>query len=246
MSIKVKNFMGAVGTGCAALFLSLVLTACGDDTFSVTPKSNDSETSVSSSSTKSSSSSEYASLSCDVETDGNCFKDLRDGQTYKTVQIGGQVWMAENLNYETATSVLIPEYNGKPREKYGRLYTWDDAMDACPRDWRLPSEEDWNDLIAAAGDSATAGTKLKAARDWDKNGKYTVGTDDFGFAALPAGVSHVNENDVRGFSNNGAYFWTATKSGNRAILFVMRYEKEVVESSRFEKDVWLSVRCIKD
>lgn len=214
----------------AALALAFFLTACSDD------GSSSSFTDGGGSGGKG---SEY-------DADAGTLKDLRDGQTYKTVQIGGQVWMAENLNYETATSVLIPEYNGKPREKYGRLYTWDDAMDACPRDWRLPSEEDWNDLIAAAGDSATAGTKLKAARDWDKNGKYTVGTDDFGFAALPAGVSHVNENDVRGFSNNGAYFWTATKSGNRAILFVMRYEKDVVESSRFEKDVWLSVRCIKD
>lgn len=214
----------------AALALAFFLTACSDD------GSSSSFTDGGGSGGKG---SEY-------DADAGTLHDLRDGQTYKTVQIGGQVWMAENLNYETATSVLIPEYNGKPREKYGRLYTWDDAMDACPRDWRLPSEEDWNDLIAAAGDSATAGTKLKAARDWDKNGKYTVGTDDFGFAALPAGVSHVNENDVRGFSNNGAYFWTATKSGNRAILFVMRYEKDVVESSRFEKDVWLSVRCIKD
>jgi uncharacterized protein (TIGR02145 family) len=51
---------------------------------------------------------------------------------------------------------------------------------------------------------------------------------------------------VRSFSNNGAFFWTATESGSRFILFVMHYEKEVVESSRFDKDTWLSVRCIKD
>ena len=172
-------------------------------------------------------------------------KDLRDGQMYKTVKIGNQVWMAENLNYETATSVLIPEYNGKPREKYGRLYTWDDAMKACPSGWRLPSEDDWNELLEFVGDSATAGTKLKAARDWDKARGDVIGTDDYGFAALPAGVSHVNGNGVRSFSNNGAFFWTATENG-RAILIVMHYEKEVVESSRFDKETWLSVRCIMD
>ena len=156
--------------------------------------------------------------------------------------------MAENLNYETETSVVFPEYNGTSHEKYGRLYAWEDAMDVCPRDWRLPSEDDWNDLVAAAGDSATAGTKLKAARDWDKDKKdYVVGTDDYGFAALPAAVSHVNTNGVRSFSNNGAFFWTATeKNDARALMFVMHYEKESVESGAFPKDTWLSVRCIKD
>ena len=173
-------------------------------------------------------------------------KDLRDGQTYKTVKIGNQVWMAENLNYVTSTSVLLPEYDGKSHEKYGRLYAWDDAMEACPSGWRLPSEDDWNELLEFVGDSATAGTKLKAARDWDKDRGDVLGTDDFGFAALPACVSHVNGNGVRSFSNNGAFFWTATESGSRVILIVMHYEKEVVESSRFEKDTWLSVRCIKD
>ena len=214
----------------ALLFVVLVLiTACGDD---------------SSSSVGGGGSGDKGS---EYDADAGTLKDLRDGQKYKTVQIGDQVWMAENLNYETETSVVFPEYNGKSHEKYGRLYAWEDAMDACPRDWRLPGEDDWNDLIASVGDSATAGTKLKAARDWDKDRGYVIGTDDYGFAALPAGVSHVNGNNVRIFINNGAFFWTATEhESGRAIRFVMHYEKEVVESSRSNKDKWLSVRCIKD
>ena len=187
------------------------------------------------------------SAGSEYDADAGTLHDLRDEQTYATVTIGGTVWMAENLNYETSTSVLIPEYNGKSRDKYGLLYTWDDAMTACPSGWSLPSEDDWDDLVESVGDSATAGTKLKAARDWDKDRGYVIGTDDYGFAALPAGVSHVNGNGVRSFSNNGAFFWTATEhESGRAILIVMHYEKEVVESSRFEKDTWLSVRCIKD
>lgn len=184
----------------------------------------------------------------EYDADAGTLHDLRDGQTYKTVTIGGTVWMAENLNYETETSVVFPEYDGKSHEKYGRLYAWEDAMDACPSGWRLPGEDDWNALIEFAGDSATAGTKLKATRDWNKDKKdYVVGTDDFGFAALPASVSHVNGNGVRSFSNNGAFFWTATeKNDERAIMFVMHYEKESVESGGFPKDTWLSVRCIKD
>lgn len=212
------------------LALTFLFAACGDD---------------SSSSVGGGGSGDKGS---EYDADAGTLKDLRDGQTYATVNIGGCVWMAENLNYETETSVVFPEYDGKSHEKYGRLYAWEDAMDACPRDWRLPSEGDWNDLVAAAGDSATAGTKLKAARDWDKDKKdYVVGTDDYGFAALPAAVSHVNTNGVRSFSNNGAFFWTATeKNDAKALMFVMHYEKESVESGAFPKDTWLSVRCIKD
>ena len=193
--------------------LAIFLVACGDDGDDfVTPGNGNGG-------------SEY-------DADAGTLHDLRDGQTYATVTIGGRVWMAENLNYETETSVVFPEYNGKSHEKYGRLYAWEDAKKACPSDWRLPGEDDWNDLVAAVGDSATAGTKLKAARDWDKDKKdYVVGTDDYGFAALPAAVS----------------FWTATeKNDARALMFVMHYEKESVESGAFPKDTWLSVRCIKD
>jgi len=216
------------------LALTLSLAACGDD------GSSSSFAGGNGSGDKGKEGSEY-------NADAGTLYDSRDGQTYRTVKIGGQVWMAENLNYETSTSVLVPEYNGKSRDKYGLLYTWDDAKKACPSGWRLPSEEDWNELLEFVGDSATAGTKLKAARDWDKDRGDVIGTDDYGFAVLPAGVSHVNGNGVRSFSNNGAFFWTATEhESGRAILFVMHYEKEVVESSRFDKETWLSVRCIMD
>ena len=126
------------------LALTLSLAACGDDS------SSSSFAGGNGSGDKGNKGSEY-------NPDAGTVKDLRDGQTYATVTIGGRVWMAENLNYETETSVVFPEYNGKSHEKYGRLYAWEDAIDACPRDWRLPGEDDWNDLVAAAGDSATAG-----------------------------------------------------------------------------------------
>ena len=56
----------------------------------------------------------------------------------------------------------------------------------------------------------------------------------------------MNGYGVRSFSDNGAFFWSATESSDvRAILFVMHFEKEIVESSHFPKETWLSVRCIK-
>lgn len=133
--------------------VAVVLVACGDDASSgpVTGSNEDSSSSVcedcnGSSSLKSSSSSLVGRTSCDVNIDENCMKDERDGQTYKTVKIGTQTWMAENLNfaytdvpfkYEKDNEVYISDstswcYNDSVKycAKYGRLYTWAAAMDS--------------------------------------------------------------------------------------------------------------------
>ena len=261
------------------LVFAAMFVACGDDdsdfatrpsdgSSSVTPKSSDGETSVSSSSTKSSSSSAKADGS-EYDAIANTLKDLRDGQTYKTVKIGDQVWMAENLNFETDKSTcygISVEYC----DKYGRLYTWAAAMDSagtwstngmgcgccseycsptypvrgvCPDGWHLPTQVEWNTLVNAVGDSITAGKVLKSTSGWiSYNGKGGNGTDDFGFSVLPAGY-----NGYGGGDSCRAYFWSSTEGYNASAFSVhLSYVDDFVSQDLNNKYNAYSVRCVKD
>jgi len=139
-----------------------------------------------------------------VEETNGIMVDSRDGQTYKTVTIGSQTWMAENLNFKTDSSFC---YNNEESycTKYGRLYRWAAAVGksesecgfgytcsfpsgniqgVCPSGWHLPSKNEWETLFNAISDSSTVGKVLKSISGWNRSGD---GTDDFGFSALPAG-----------------------------------------------------------
>ena len=93
-------------------------------------------------------------------------KDSRDGQTYKTVKIGKQVWMAENMNYDIKHSYC---YDNNPEncEKYGRLYTWAAANYVCPEGWHLPTKEEFEILMSNVGEIETAGKMLKSKQGWE-------------------------------------------------------------------------------
>jgi uncharacterized protein (TIGR02145 family) len=116
------------------------------------------------------------------------FTDERDGQTYKTVKIGNQVWMAQNLNYKPKRGKSW-YYNDDESmgEKYGRLYDWETAIVVSPAGWHLPSREEWDNLLSAVGGEEVAGKKLRAKNGWDCRDKNRNGTDDYGFSALPGG-----------------------------------------------------------
>lgn len=206
----------------------------------------------------------------------NCngtMKDPRDGKTYRTVKIGDQVWMAENLNFDyNVGSAKSYCYEDKPEncQKYGRLYTWSAAMDSaalfstdgqgcgkgkncttaeevrgvCPEGWALPSIEDWIELFKAIGGQAEAGKKLKSSQGWKNNGN---GTDDFSFTAIPAG----NE-DCFGtgqFYNMGdhTFFWSSNENSDFfAYQMFLDYFYNISRlESRFSKSCGYSVRCIK-
>jgi len=174
----------------------------------------------------------------------------RANRSYKTVTIGGQTWMAENLNYDVPDNSTDVCYNWETYQEeycydYGRLYNWATANqdNVCPQGWHLPSAQDWAALIAYVDKGlTTAGTKLKSVRGWGWDISSTiVGTDNFGFSALPGGSSDFGDALMDG------YWWSSTNEGdNTAYSLHMSYSAETATPALSYKYSLYSVRCIKN
>ena len=196
--------------------------------------------------------SSSSSISITVSSSSNFYEnaesfiDERDGKIYKTVAIGNQNWMAENLNYETESSSCYDEESSNC-EKYGRLYTWSAALNACPAGWRLPSVIDWNTLILNVGGSSKAAQNLKSRDEWVKNAE---GVDAFGFSALPAGYSYRNlyKNMILGYDEkeSSAYFWSSTEFDKDSAFFMFLNARNVAKVTSYIKENGRSVRCLKN
>ena len=188
---------------------------------------------------------------CRTEETDSCkygeLVDSRDGQTYRTVVIGNQTWMAENLNFKSDSCQCFNNQSGYC-DKYGQLYTWAEAMEICPAGWHLPSLNEWKTLYIAAGGLETSASRLRADYDWESR---SMGTDEFGFTVLPGGA-YLAE-DYREFRYGGtkAIFWTSTKESNTSngvrmhdICFDER--GGIVDGNGSVNGNTFSVRCIKD
>jgi len=161
---------------------------------------------------------------------GEDFLDDRNGYTYKTVAIGNQIWMAEDLNYMPRSTMLYADRQN--------TYNWETAKKAAPLGWHLPSKEEWLELIKFVGGIAAAGKKLKAKVGWSV-GYYVNcnGTDDFGFAALP-----YSESDDR----NDCSWWSATERDSDAFVVTIEADSSIKTGYAEKKYSRKFVRCIKD
>jgi len=189
---------------------------------------------------------------------------------YKTKQIGTQVWMAENLNYDVPGSKCN---NNKESNCaiYGRLYDWATAMalpascnstscsddikpkhqGICPQGWHIPSDEDWGVLIDFVGGTSIAGTKLKSETSWELYSGVPAGTDEFGFSALPGGFCHENGSFVQ-IGKQGYWLTASEFDSDYAYIRRMDYQYEYEYVYVFGnynaglKSNLFSVRCLQD
>jgi uncharacterized protein (TIGR02145 family) len=198
-------------------------------------------------------------------TCGQDLTDPRDGQTYPTVQIDDQCWMAKNLNIGTKINGLLNQSNNAEIEKYcydnielnchiyGGLYQWNEMMDysifpgsigICQTGWHIPTYEEYSTLIEHLGGASVAGGKMKETGFIHWTAPNYGATNISGFTALPAG----NRNSSGSFFNIGNYgsFWSSTGDISNGFFSELDYFSEGVFSNVYNKSYGLSIRCILD
>lgn len=187
--------------------------------------------------------------------------DSRDGRLYRTVKIGAQTWMAENLNFKGPGADSGWCYNDSAVycAQRGRLYKWASAMAGsptstsvpsgvrglCPEGTHVPSDAEWAKLVDFIGGETRGMSKLKAKEGWSDIGG---GADTYGFRAIPAGERSYTTlfEDL----NDYATWWTSTDNGAPGeftwTYFLVGGARTTITRLSTTVERALSVRCVKD
>ena len=195
-----------------------------------------------------------------------------DGNTYKTVKIGDQLWMAENLRttkfcngdavahvkdedkwrYTKEAAWCYQANDIKLGEEYGKIYNWHNVSDErniCPCGWKVPDESDWDALAQALGGNAIAGGKMKVKGSMEeKTGPWhdlnETGTNESGFSGLPGG----GRDGVGGFLKPGfaGGWWSSTPASSDAAFGrgLAGGADNLLRDSE-HKNSGFSIRCVK-
>jgi uncharacterized protein (TIGR02145 family) len=195
-----------------------------------------------------------------------------DGMSYKTVQIGSQVWMAENLktsrfndgtsipnitNNAQWTDINTPAYcwfnNNDTLYKniYGAYYNWFAVSSGklCPVGWHVPSDTEWQLLIDFLGGSNSAGSKIKETGTNNWIFSNSDATNISGFTALPAGQRSTLDGTFNGQGNYGGWWSTTELEPSPLSAAWCRWihgDTTVVARNEIYKKDGFSVRCVKD
>jgi uncharacterized protein (TIGR02145 family) len=198
-----------------------------------------------------------------------------DGNTYKTIQIGSQTWMAENLKttkYNDGTSIkldgIVGQWSAEKiaaccwlnndesnfKDTFGALYNWYavNTGKLCPVGWHVPADSEFTALSTFLGGPLNLTDKIKEIGDHHWINVSSTTTNESGFTALPAGYRSFN-GQYMPVSRDGywmageAYWWSSTEAYDQGAFYWVIYNN----CSTLLKEAWfkahgLSVRCLKD
>lgn len=191
-----------------------------------------------------------------------------DGNIYKTVQIGDQEWMAENLkvshfrngdaieyfsgssDWTKCKNGACCNYNNHPGNDitFGKLYNGlavTDSRNIAPEGWHIPSDEEWVKMIDFIGGYSVAGGKLKAVDNISWIDPNVGATDEFGFKALPGGYCTFFSSFYEEYYSG--LWWSSTFSKDSYLYgFMVNSNSERILKGSWYNKYGLSVRCVKD
>jgi uncharacterized protein (TIGR02145 family) len=159
------------------------------------------------------------------------FTDSRDGKTYKTIKIGTQTWMADNLAYKTNDGCWVYDNIESNVKIYGYLYNLETANKVCPSGWHLPAKEEYESLMQNIG-----GNGSTAFKSLLPNGES-------GFSALFSGCRALG---TFYSIDKYAFFWSSTSNDETSWCFELISAKENNKMVGVGPKSGLSVRCVKD
>jgi len=190
----------------------------------------------------------------------------QDNNNYPVVQIGDQIWMAENLkttHYANGSSLDNPSdslgWSSSPAGSYsfyhdsvqfvdtfGALYNWNavnDGNDLCPAGWHIPTDDEWTILQTALGGRREAGEKLKETGIGFWNGGNTDANNESGFSGRPAG-HRTYPGSFMGIGDETGWWASTAGSGDSAWIFGVAYNSTRLNRSVVHQLSGYSVRCI--
>ncbi|WP_283429149.1 FISUMP domain-containing protein [Fibrobacter sp. UWB10] len=200
--------------------------------------------------------------------DSTSIHDKRDDNRYKTVAVGEDVWMAENLRFAAVGSYCYEDKDTRCRN-YGRLYPWHVAMrlpadyiensldsvsqgaviaehqGICPDGWHIPRQEEWVRLGQFAVNKRKGLAAALKSRDGWVQGSLAKNNNASGFNALPAGARFTDGEFTE--LGSSAYFWAAEGGGGMgaAYWYVLSSKDEFKSEEDFEHNAF-SLRCVKN
>lgn len=190
-----------------------------------------------------------------------------EGNSYQTVNISGQIWMAENLrttkfsngepiafmrndvDWVSALTGSYSYYNNDPSliPGYGLLYNWEAVIDGrgiCPTGWHIPTKEEVDQMLANVKSAGFRTGSLKGSTGWNLPNLEAINYLDFN--AIPGGKRWFRNGQFQ-FLNEGGYYWTSSASGpERAVYFAFAFDSPELRIGSFFRNDGFSCRCIKD